>query len=444
MKLFIIFSLIFIIGYSVSFAQHQHEMKMDTTDHHNMQMKDEDHGGMSHSFSPNLPMSRNGSGTSWLPDASPMYGVMLHAKRWMYMLHGNIAVRYTKQDLGNKGTRGSDAFSIPNWFMGMAQRKVGGRGLLHLGAMLSLDRLTDGGSGYPLLFQTGESWKGQPLVDRQHPHDLFSELSVGYTYSLTSKSDLSFYLGYPGEPALGSVAFMHRPSALANPDSPISHHWNDGTHITFGVATVGYRYGKFKLEASSFTGREPDENRFNFDKPRFDSYSARVLFNPTRNWSFQLSRGWIKSPEELNPDEDVNRTTASALYSIPFGDEKYIVATALWGLNAGDGNHKENALLLEATLRLNKLAVYTRYEWAQKSGEELDLNPTLFDSHKRFGINELTLGTGYDLFSLGKIRFAGGAQLTAYKTSDVLNTLYGKYPFSGQVFLRVYPSLMKM
>src|SRR5690606_32926119 len=162
------------------------------------------------------------------------------------------------------------------------------------------------------------------------------------------------------------------------------------------------------------------------------------------NWSFQLSRGWIKSPEELNPDEDVNRTTASALYSIPFGDEKYIVATALWGLNAGDGNHKENALLLEATLRLNKLAVYTRYEWAQKSGEELDLNPTLFDSHKRFGINELTLGTGYDLFSLGKIRFAGGAQLTAYKTSDVLNTLYGKYPFSGQVFLRVYPSLMKM
>jgi hypothetical protein len=108
-------------------------------------------------------------------------------------------------------------------------------------------------------FKAGKLFKGKPIVDRQHPHDLFSELSVSYSHALSKKTDLFIYAGYPGEPALGPVAFMHRPSALDNPDAPLSHHWVDATHITFGVATVGLRIGNFKLEGSSFTGREPDD-----------------------------------------------------------------------------------------------------------------------------------------------------------------------------------------
>ncbi|MFC3363676.1 hypothetical protein ACFOG5_10890 [Pedobacter fastidiosus] len=450
---------LFIFGLIFS-ANAQHEMHMPAkkdstknkmTDTMSMEM---DHGmhnmgdmkmesPMSHAYSLNLPMSRNGSGTAWLPDASPMYGLMYHSKKWMYMLHGNIALRYTKQDVGDNGKRGGDKFDAPNWFMFMGQRKVGEKGLFHFSSMLSFDRLTEGGAGYPLLFQTGESWKGQPLVDRQHPHDLFSELSVAYTYSFSKKSDLSVYLGYPGEPALGSVAFMHRPSALANPDAPISHHWNDGTHITFGVATLGFRYDKFKIEASSFNGREPDENRFDFDKPRFDSYSARLSFNPNKNWALQVSHGWIKSPESLHGDENVNRTIASAIYALPIGENQNLNATALWGMNKTKGHNSENAVLIEGAYRLKKLSFYTRYEWVQKSVEELNLDENIYGENL-FGVNALSLGLNYDVLNLSKFKTAIGGQVSFYNTNGALNTLYGKNPIGAQVFIRIYPALMKM
>lgn len=447
-KIISLFVLSFMVKFS--FAQHKHGEDNHKHEIRNHQSHADDttamHGHMDvpmgHAYSLNLPMSRNGSGTAWLPDASPMYGVMLHSKKWMYMLHGNIAPRYIKTDLANNGTRGGEKFSAPNWFMAMGQRRVGKNGLFNFDIMLSFDRLTDGGAGYPLLFQTGESWKGVPLVDKQHPHDLFSALAVGYTHALSEKSDLSVYLGYPGEPALGSVAFMHRPSALSNPDAPISHHWNDATHITFGVATLGFRYDKFKIEASSFTGKEPDENRFDFDKPRFDSYSGRLSYNPTENWAFQVSHGWIKNPESTDGHKDVNRTIASAIYSHPLGEQKTLNATALWALNKSEGHDGENAALLEASYRVRKLELYTRYEWVQKSGEELVLNTEQFDTHDLYPVNALSLGAHYDVLTLGKVRVAAGGQLNIYQADSRLDDLYGKTPTSGQVFLRIYPSMM--
>lgn len=422
----------------------QHDTKKDSTGM-NMEEHAMHHAGlpMSHSYSLNLPMNRNGSGTGWLPDASPMYGAMIHTPKWMLMVHGNVFLRYTSQDFSNKGSRGGSKWDAPNWFMLMAQRRVGKNGLLHLGAMLSLDRLTEGGDGYPLLFQSGESWKGVPLVDRQHPHDLFSELSIGYSQALSKKSDLFVYFGYPGEPALGSVAFMHRPSALYNPDAPISHHWNDGTHITFGVATIGYRYDKWKIEASSFTGREPDENRYNFDKARFDSWSARLSFNPTANWTLQVSHGYIKSPEALHTGENIHRTTASATASYPLGNDRSFNATALWAVNKVKQHDGENAALLEASLRIKKLAVYTRYEWVQKSQEELDLDPALY-GEGLFPVHALTAGVNYDLLRLHLVNVAIGGQLSWYHADKALNALYGKNPLAGELFLRIYPSLMMM
>jgi len=251
-----LFLLLFAVD-RLAFAQHeQHQTSVQDTVPAGSQQH---HATMSHAFSQSLPMTRNGSGTGWLPDASPMYGYMLHGKRWMYMFHGNIFVRYNKQDLFDKGSRGDSKVDAPNWVMGMGQRKVGSRGLFRFSGMFSLDPLF-GGEGYPLLFQTGETYQGEPLVDRQHPHNLFSELSVAYTHKFSSESDAFIYLAYPGEPALGPVAFMHRPSSQNNLDSPLGHHWQDATHITFGVTTLGIRYRMLKLRVCFYrpgTRRSP-------------------------------------------------------------------------------------------------------------------------------------------------------------------------------------------
>jgi len=409
----------------------------DTMIHHSMD-------NMSHAFSLSLPMNRNGSGTAWLPDAAPMYGKMYHARSWMYMLHGNLFLRYTNQNFSNKNLRGGSSFDAPNWIMFMGQRKMGNNGLFHFNTMLSLDPLTEGGNGYPLLFQSGETYKGQPIVDRQHPHDLFSEMSVSYAHRFSANTDVFLYLAYPGEPALGPVAFMHRPSALYNPDAPLSHHWTDATHITFGVATLGIRLGQFKLEGSSFTGREPGENRYNFDRPRFDSWSGRLSFNPSQHWALQVSHGLLKSPEALHAAEDVNRTTASVNYSKPATGNASFNAIALWGQNKIKGHDAEQAALLEASWRKHKMAWYGRYEFVQKSTDELALDETIFGHDALFPVHAITIGTAYDVWSPGNIKIALGGQFTVYNTTETLRPLYGKTPMAFEVYLRLYPSLMRM
>jgi hypothetical protein len=445
------------------FAQHEdHQMKSDTTKkemkHNGKRAKEKamnkmDHSAMnhqmdssmapmSHSYSLNLPMNRNGSGTGWLPDASPMYGYMLHSKKWMYMIHGNIFIRYNNQDIGNKGTRGDTKVDAPNWFMAMGQRRVGMKGLFHFNAMFSLDPIF-GGDGYPLLFQTGEAYNGKPLIDRQHPHDLFSELSVAYTQSFTKDLDAFVYFGYPGEPALGPVAFMHRPSTLNNPDATLGHHWSDATHITFGVATLGFRYKIFKIDGSLFTGREPNEERYDFDKPRFDSYSYRLTVNPNRTLSMQVSKAFINSPEELDPDEDVDRTTASITHVLPMtGENRFLTSTFVWGYNDSGPDHSENSFTLESNLQLDRLAVYGKYENVEKSAEELILDQ--FEEHKIFKISALTLGVNYTILRQLKTNFAVGAQGSVFMADATLDPIYGKNPMSAEVYVRISPTLMNM
>jgi hypothetical protein len=230
---------------------------------------------------------------------------------------------------------------------------------------------------------------------------------------------------------------------MYNPDAPISHHWNDGTHITFGVATLGYRYDKLKIEASAFTGREPDEDRYNFDKPRFDSWSARLSYNPTANWAFQVSHGFIKSPEVLHGNENVHRTTVSAVASYPLGNDRFFNATAIWGINKTRGHEGENAVLAEASLSLKKLAVYSRYEWVQKSQEELDLDPQQY-GESLFPVHALTAGISYDWLRLDPVNVAIGGQLLWFRSPGQLQSLYGKNPLGAEVYLRIYPSLMRM
>ncbi len=448
----IIFLHLFVFGSAI--AQHDHNshshgetpkkdtMPMKMTNGHNMSHHGDHQQSMSHAFSRNLPMTRNGSGTAWLPDNSPMYGYMFHTDKWMYMIHGDAYIRYNKQDMLDRGSRGDSKFDAPNMVMFMGQRNVGKKGLLHFNTMFSLDPITVGGEGYPLLFQTGETYKDQPLVDRQHPHDLISELSVSYAHAISKKADVFLYVGYPGEPALGPAAYVHRPSAFFNPDAPLTHHWVDATHVTFGVATLGFRYGDFKIEASSFTGREPDEDRYNFDKPRFDSWSGRISYNPTAAWALQVSHGFLNEPEITHPGEDVNRTTASATYSTRGFGETFTNITALWGMNKTRDHAAEHGALLEASHTANKTTVYGRYEWVQKSAEELVLDENEFDHDAVFSVNAVTAGALHEILRIGQTRFAFGGQISFYSTSKALSGLYGDNPIAGQVYLRIFPGVM--
>src|SRR2546421_4623664 len=192
---------------------------------------------------------------------------------WMLMLHGFAYAVYDYQSVD----RGDRKFSSPNMLMGMAQHPLG-PGTFGFRSMLTLEPATIGKTGYPELLQTGETADGRtPLIDRQHPHDLFMELAAAYSVPLTEDSSVFGYFGYPGEPALGPATFMHRFSGVDNPEAPITHHWLDSTHVTFGVATLGYIFSDVvKLEGSIFTSREPDQSRWDIETPKMDSQSVRI------------------------------------------------------------------------------------------------------------------------------------------------------------------------
>lgn len=380
------------------------------------------------------PMTVEASGTSWQPQASPMYMTMYNISRWMVMLHGDIKLRYNSQG----GPRGRSQVSAPNWFMVMGQKRLGESSQIMLRTMISLDRITEGGNGYPLLFQTGETWHNLPLIDRQHPHDLVSELSASISREFSQSLSGYLYLGYPGEPALGPPVFMHRVSASPNPDAPIGHHWQDATHITFGVATLGLAFGSFKLEGSFFNGREPDENRFDFDRPRFNSYSGRISYNPLRQLAFQLSSGVLKDPEGTGPADKVYRTTASAIYSILGGRDSYFSSAFIWGVNNEAHSEAQNSFLIEPAYNFYDNTVYARLELVQKPRHELgiDIEPFLTEN-----VGAYTLGYMRKLLSFSGIDLNAGIQGSVYSMPQFVKQYYGN-PFSFEIYLGINPSLM--
>jgi len=407
------------------------DMKMDSASMMSMKMNSQ--------YSLDVPMNRDGSGTSWVPDETPMYAYMSHGKKWMTMIHGSFFLRYNKQDLFNSGSRGGKKFDAPNWLMAMTQRQIGKNGLFSINTMFSFDPFLVGPGGYPLLFQTGESYKGKKLVDIQHPHDLFAELSINYTQRVAKDADISLSFGYPGEPALGPPVFMHRLSAMNNPDAPLSHHYSDATHITFGTSTLGFRYRDIKLEGSIFTGREPDEYRYNFDAMRFDSYSLRLSYNPSKEWALQVSNGWIHSPESAEPQQNVDRFTASAIYTKMLDDDSYIATTLVYGQNHFSDNHKTlPSVLLESSWQMHKTAVYGRYEYVKKDADELDLTDA-YPLDPNFAINAFTLGVNRVLATVAKTNLTAGIQSTLNVSPSELKTLYGSAPVGFEVYLRITP-----
>ena len=372
-------------------------------------------------------MTRESSGTSWQPDASPREGIHAMAGEWSTMTHGFANLIYDRQG----GPRGDTKTFSASVLMVMGQRALGD-GTLGLRGMVSLDPLM-GKRGYPLLLQTGETANGAPLVDRQHPHDLFMELAASYSRPLSDRSSAFAYAGLAGEPALGPPAFMHRFSGEDNPEAPISHHWLDSTHIAYGVVTLGYVFSDMKIESSVFRGREPNENRYDIETGKLDSASVRLSYNPTSDWALQVSRGRLKSPEESHPDADITRTTASAIYHRSFVASTW-QTTFAWGRNAPSHGDSTDAFQLESAVRMSQTHTFlARAERADKS-ELFPAGDPLADQVFRAG--KLSLGYVYDFPRYGHFKIGVGGLISRYSLSSALDTSYGN-PTSFMLFARV-------
>lgn len=395
------------------------------------------------------PMNREGSGTSWLPDSSPMYArSKMYGDGGMLMLMGTGFLRYTQvgsdRNVSVAGNGGRSRFDAPSMFMAMYSRPLSNKSQLGLRVMASLDPLIERGYGYPLLYQSGELFRGEPIHDRQHPHDFISELAATYSYKTTEKQSFSVYGAIVGEPALGPPMYMHRPSGMNNPDAPIGHHWQDASHITWGVVTGGYNFGKAKIEASVFNGTEPDENRWAFDTLRLNSFSARLSINPTKSWSFQISHGYLKKPERAEPElENLRRTTASAMYNKKFGEDRNWASTFVWGQNYKEGEYT-NSFLFESDFAFGKNSIFGRAERVQKDGHELVI-PHDDPAHDGvFWVGAYSLGYVRDIVSDKGIDVGLGGMFTANSNPPALTPYYGGTTHGGwQVFVRFRPSRMK-
>jgi hypothetical protein len=373
-------------------------------------------------------MMRDASGTSWQPDSAPMEGVQDDLWGWSMMVHGYI---YGVDD-HQGGPRGGDKTFSESMLMAMAQNNLG-RGTLTLRSMFSLDPFM-GKGGYPLLLQTGETANGvTPLINRQHPHNFFMELAG--IYSVPIQGDLSAfgYFGYPGEPALGPPAFMHRFSGVDDPAAPITHHWLDSTHVTFGVLTTGLVDGAWKLEASLFNGREPDQFRWQFEPFTPDSVSARISWNPAPNWALQVSYGFLKSPEQLEPNVNQHRSTASASYNLPF-DEGNWQTTIAWGRDADQSGHTLDAFLVESAVSWRQHTIFMRAENVQK--DELFLSPSPLAGNI-FRVGTVSLGYVYDIPIVEHLALGFGAMGTDYALPSAIDTFYGGGSISYMLFTRL-------
>lgn len=352
------------------------------------------------------------SGTSANPQSWRMPMVMMRTGSWDLMFMGQAFLVDTQQF----GPRAGDKLYSANWFMGSAQHTLWG-GTLMTTAMLSLEPATVTRRRYPLLFQTGETAYGRPLVDAQHPHDFVMELGFHYAHRVGEGTMLHVYYAPVGDPALGPVAFPHRASAAELPEAPLGHHWQDSTHIASNVLTMAVKRSWFRFEASGFYGTEPDENRWNIDWGPMNSYSGRVSVAPAREWLFQVSAGRIARPERQEP-EDVTRTTASAHYTRGGWS-----SSVVWGRS-----RSLDSYLAETVVPVRRRNFFTgRVEWVDK--DELSVPGT-------YGIAAYTGGYTRDVGELRDFEAGIGANLTAYAIPSAIRPYYGEHPWGVNVYLR--------
>ncbi len=386
--------------------------------------------GMSHAMSAALgpyAATRESSGTAWQPDASQHEGLMAMSGGWMLMAHGTLNAVYDHQS----GRRGDDKAFVGGMVMGMAQHPLGD-GTVQFRAMFSPEPLM-GPRGYPLLLATGETANGvDPLVDRQHPHDLFMELSGSVSQNIGSKSSIFLYGGLPGEPAFGPPAFMHRESIMDSPEAPITHHWLDSTHISFGVLTAGLVVDRLKLEVSRFNAREPDQHRWDIETGPLDSTSIRLSWNPTRTLALQGSWGKFKDPEQLEPGIDQKRLSASVLYADDIAPGWHLAGTLAWGRKTLEG-HNDDGVAAEASLKHSGWTLFGRGETAANR-ELLGLG----DHGSAYRVGKASIGAIRDFAIADHLSFGAGGLLAVNFVPRPLAPLYGgNNPIGAMGFVRL-------
>ena len=384
-----------------------------------------------------VSMERMGSGTTWIPDAVPLPARHAMSGSWLLMLHGFGFAQYDKQG----GPRGNDQFGSLNWAMLMASRDLLG-GRFQARTMLSLDPATVTNRGYPLLLQSGETYRGQSLFDRQHPHDFWMEFAVMYERALSRSIGVTVYAAPSGEPALGPVAFMHRPSAMDNLVAPLSHHWQDATHISFGVLTGGLFGRHWKLEGSVFNGREPNEERWGFDRIRFDSYSGRFTAHLDSSWVVSAAYGFLKSPEALTPSESIHRVTASLLQGRKLGMDGQIASSVIWGANRHSGRTTHSVLAESEAILNRRNTIFGRVDVGQKTAGELVLpsGPGGFAPDSTFTVTALSVGYIRELVRSSKATVGVGFQAGLNVLHAALAPIYGpRTPAGGMLFVRIRP-----
>jgi hypothetical protein len=348
-------------------------------------------------------------------------------------------------DIQQSGPRGGDKLFAPNWLMAAAQRRAGTNGTFETVLMLSLDPATITDRRYPLLFQTGETAYGVPIVDGQHPHNLIMELGAHYTYQFSGDTLLDLYGAPVGDPALGPEAYPHRASAAELPQAPLSHHLQDSTHISDDAVTLGLSHKKVKLEASGFHGQEPGENRWIIQQGAIDSWSARAWFFPTSNWAAQVSIGRLSHPEALEPG-DQQRTTASLHYTRPIRGSAWS-SSFIWGRTHNTATQQNlNSYLVESVAPIRRGNFLTgRIELVDKD-ELFSAQPALEEqvtaAHgSTFRIGAYTIGYTRDITILPHtfaqhIETGLGANFTAYSLPTAIQPYYGRHPVGGIIFLR--------
>jgi len=327
--------------------------------------------------------------------------------------------------------------------MGMARHDLG-PGEFGARVMLSLEGSTVGGQGYPLLLQTGETWKGAPLHDHQHPHDLFMEAALEYVLPVSADVGLQLYVAPVGEPALGPVAFPHRSSARSDPLGTLGHHWQDSTHISFGVLTAGLFTRYAKLEGSWFNGREPDEDRYDFDLRTPDSFAARLSVNPSAALSAQASWGYLKSPESLHPNDSLHRVTASVAWNTAVFSEGNVASAAIVGINLPKAEKVTQSSLLETNLDFDRHhTVFGRLEVATKTGADLVLPVEKADAV--FPIGAVSAGYLYSFGPVAKFVPGVGVRGSLNVIGSDLGSFYGsRTPVGAVIFVQVRPDAMPM
>jgi hypothetical protein len=373
------------------------------------------------------PMTRESSGTAWQPDASIHAGLMQMSGEWMLMGHGVLNAVYDHQS----GARGGDKAFVSGMMMGMASHRLG-NGTVQFKAMLSPDPLM-GKRGYPLLLASGETANGvDRLIDRQHPHDFFMELSASVSQNIGAKSSLFLYGGLPGEPAFGPPAFMHRESIMDSPEAPITHHWLDSTHITFGVVTAGIVLDRVKVEVSRFNAREPDQHRWNIETAPLDSTSVRVSWNPTRTLALQGSWGHFEDPEQLEPGIDQKRWSASVLWADDVGPGWRAAATLAWGRKTVE-HHNDDAAAAEASAKHGAWTLFGRGEITENR-ELLALE----DHGPAFTVGKASIGAIRDFRIANHFSVGAGGLLSVNFAPDTLAPLYGgSNPVGAMAFVRL-------